>query len=96
MAYVVGMGLLLLVAVGLPLKYGAGQAAVVHVVGPLHGFAYLLYLVAAIDLGRRARVSVGAMAAMIGAGLVPFLAFFVERRITQRLERQIASASLDM
>jgi integral membrane protein len=85
MAYVVGVGLLLLVAVGMPLQYVAGQPIVVQVIGPLHGMAYIVYLVAALDLARRARLSVWQIAAMIGAGLVPLVAFYVERRITRRL-----------
>ena len=88
MANVVGVGLLLLVFVGMPLQYGAGQPVVVSVIGPIHGFAYLVYLAAALDLSRRARLSVGKIAAMIGAGLVPFVAFYVERRISRALLSQ--------
>src|ERR1035438_10496023 len=43
MAYVVGVGLLVLVLVGVPLQYAAGKPAVVQVVGPVHGFLYLVY-----------------------------------------------------
>jgi integral membrane protein len=85
MADIVGVGLLLLVFVGMPLQYAAGQPVVVSVVGPIHGFAYIMYLAAAFDLSRRARLSVGKIAAMVAAGLVPFLAFYVERRISQGL-----------
>ena len=85
MANIVGVGLLLLVFVGMPLQYAAGQPVVVSVVGPLHGLAYIAYLAAALDLSRRARLSVGKIAAMIGAGLVPFLAFYVERGISRDL-----------
>ncbi len=86
MAYVVGTGLLVLVLVGVPLQYGAGRPGVVSVVGPIHGFLYIIYLITAFDLARRARFTLWQMAGMIGAGLVPFLAFFVERRVTRKLE----------
>jgi integral membrane protein len=85
MANVVGVGLLLLVLVGMPLQFAAGQPVVVSVIGPIHGLAYIVYLAAVFDLSRRERFSVGRIAAMIGAGLVPFLAFYVERRITRSL-----------
>jgi len=85
MADVVGVGLLLLVLVGMPLQFAAGQPAVVSVIGPIHGVAYIVYLAAVFDLSRRERLSIGRIAAMIGAGLVPFLAFYVERRITRSL-----------
>src|ERR1022692_3688956 len=44
MAYVVGVGLLVLVGVGVPLQYLANEPAVVSVAGPIHGFLYIVYL----------------------------------------------------
>ncbi|MDQ6783947.1 MAG: DUF3817 domain-containing protein [Actinomycetota bacterium] len=85
MAYVVGFGLILLVLVGMPLKYGAGVDVVVTVVGPLHGALYIAYLLVAVDLVRRTRLSLWVLAAMVAAGLVPFVAFIVERRVTALL-----------
>ena len=85
MATVVGVGLVLLVCVGMPLQLAAGQPVVVSVIGPIHGLAYIVYLAAVLDLSRRERLSLGPIAAMVGAGLIPFLAFYVERRITRRL-----------
>ena len=90
MAYVVGVGLVVLVFVGMPLKYAAGLDAVVAVVGPLHGFLYIIYLLAALDLARTRRFGIGRLLAMVAAGLLPFLAFYVERRITQQVEREEA------
>lgn len=84
MAYIVGVGLIVLVFIGMPLQYGAGTKAVVAIVGPIHGALYIVYLLAALDLVRRTRLSVWAMVAMVAAGLVPFVAFVVERRITAR------------
>ncbi len=88
MAYVVGVGLAILVFVGIPLQYGAGSKAVVAFVGPIHGFAYIVYLFTALDLARRARFSLLEMLAMVGAGLLPGLAFVIEHRVTRRLEQQ--------
>ena len=90
MAYAVGIGLVILVLVGMPLRYAAGQPDVVHVVGPLHGFLYIVYLVAAADLVRRLGWPVSQLAPVILSGLVPFLAFYVERRVTARVEAEIA------
>ncbi len=89
MAAVVGCGLLVLVLVGMPLQFAAGLPQVVQIVGPLHGFLYIIYLVAALDLARRARFSLVEMLAMVGAGLVPFLAFVIERRITRRVRSDV-------
>jgi integral membrane protein len=89
MAAVVGCGLLVLVFVGMPLQFAARRPEVVAVVGPLHGFLYIVYLVAALDLARRARFSFAEMLAMVGAGLLPFLAFIIERRITRRVRTEV-------
>ena len=87
MAYVVGVGLLVLVFVGVPLQYGANVPQVAQVVGPVHGFLYIVYLVAALDLARRARFTLLQMVAMVGAGFVPFLAFVIERRVERRVRQ---------
>jgi integral membrane protein len=88
MAYLVGAGLLVLTLIGVPLQYAAGRSQVVAVVGPIHGFLYIIYLAMAYDLARRARFTLLQLAAMVGAGLVPFLAFVVEHRVVQRVRAE--------
>ncbi|MDX6226177.1 MAG: hypothetical protein QOE64_2553 [Frankiales bacterium] len=82
MAWVVGCWLLLLVLVAMPLKYAADSPGLVKVVGPIHGFLYMVYLVATLDLARRLRWSLVRMVGVMLAGTVPFLSFYVERRTT--------------
>lgn len=88
MAYTVGVMLLVLVLVGVPLQYGAGLGQVDAVVGPVHGFLYIVYLLTAFDLARRARFSAAQLVAMLAAGLLPFLAFIIERSVIRRLRRE--------
>jgi integral membrane protein len=90
MAYVVGVGLVVLVCIGVPLQYAANSPGVVQVVGPIHGALYIVYLLAAADLARRARFGLLQLAAMVAAGFVPFLAFVMERHVVHRLERERA------
>jgi integral membrane protein len=90
MAFIVGVGLLILVFIGVPLKYAAGVPQVEQVVGPLHGFLYIVYLFTAVDLARRARFTLWQMAAMVGAGFIPFLAFVVEARVARRVAPLLA------
>jgi integral membrane protein len=85
LAYIVGTGLATLCFVGVPLQYAAGIPQVDTIVGPIHGIFYMVYLLAAVDLARRARFTLVQMAAMIGAGFVPLLAFVVEHLVTKRL-----------
>ena len=82
MAYVVGTALIILVFVGIPLQFAAGHPGVVAVVGPIHGFLYIIYLITAANLARHERFTLRQMLAVVGAGLLPFLAFVIERRIT--------------
>lgn len=91
MAIAVGIMLLVLCGVGVPLQYVWNDPKVVAIIGPIHGFLYIIYLVAAYDLARRARFTIWQMAAMIGAGLLPFLAFFIEHRVTKRMRAAIES-----
>jgi integral membrane protein len=82
LAYVVGVGLLVLVLVAMPLKYLADSPALVAVVGPLHGFLYMVYLVAAVNLAFRARWSPVKTVLVMLAGTIPFVSFVAERRVT--------------
>ena len=82
-SYVVGVVLILLVVVGMPLKYLWQEPVVVETVGPAHGFLYMVLLVAAFDLGRRADWSIGRMVLVMLAGTVPFLSFYAERVVTR-------------
>ena len=90
MAYVVGLGLVVLVFVGVPLQV-AGHPAVANVVGVIHGIFYIVYLLAAYALYRKAHFTLGQLVAMVLAGFVPFLAFYVERRTTRRIGRDLAA-----
>ncbi|MEV1290543.1 DUF3817 domain-containing protein [Micromonospora sp. NPDC049679] len=82
-AYVVGVVLILLVVVGMPLKYLFDQPVVVQTVGPAHGFLYMVYLVAAFDLARRANWPLKRMALVMLAGTVPFVSFYAERVVSR-------------
>jgi len=93
MANVVGVALLVLVFVGIPLQVWADSPGVVHVMGPVHGFLYIAYLVAGADLARRAGWPVWRLWDVVLAGLVPFAAFVVERRVVRRVERQQAATA---
>jgi integral membrane protein len=87
-AYVVGVMLIVLVAIGVPLKYIWGDSRVVATVGTAHGYLYMIYLLASFDLGRRARWSLGRMAKVMLAGTVPFLSFYAERVVTRWIREQ--------
>jgi integral membrane protein len=82
-AYLVG-GFLLLLTLGVVLRYGFGEPWLSQTVGRIHGFLYLLYLVAVFDLGRRAGWSLKRMVLVMLAGTIPFLSFVAERIVSRR------------
>jgi integral membrane protein len=82
MAYVVGVLLLVLVFVAMPLKYFADQPTLVAIVGPLHGFLYMVYLVTAFDLSVRAKWPFVRTLLILLAGTVPVMSFVAERKVT--------------
>ncbi|MER7008468.1 DUF3817 domain-containing protein [Dactylosporangium sp. NPDC000555] len=83
-AWIVGV-LLIVLTVGTVLKYTAGDETIVALVGPAHGFLYMVYLVLAADLARRARWRLPFTAVVLLAGTVPFLSFVAERFVTRRV-----------
>jgi integral membrane protein len=92
MAYVVGCMLLALV-VAMVVKYGFGNATPVAVIGPVHGFVYAVYLLAALNLGLKARWSWPYTLGVLLAGTIPLLSFVIERKVTQRVHDQISVAT---
>nr|WP_281371988.1 DUF3817 domain-containing protein [Modestobacter versicolor] len=85
MAYVVGVMLVVLVFVAVPLNYLADVPEVSAVVSPIHGFLYIVYLVTAFDLALKARFTAKGTVLVLLAGVVPFVSFWAERRVTARV-----------
>ena len=92
MAYVVGCLLVVLVCIGLPLKYLLGIPEVVTWTAIPHGYLYMLLLITAFDLGRRARWSWRRLILIALAGTVPFLSFVAERSATKDIRRKLAQS----
>jgi integral membrane protein len=83
-AYIVGVGLLALtVATIMDWVFGIPQAAAI--IGPLHGFLYMIYLALGVDLALKCRWSVGGSILVLLAGTIPFLSFVAERQVTRRV-----------
>ena len=91
-AYVVGVVLLVLAFVAMPVKYIGGNPTLVALVGPVHGFLYMVYLVTTFDLGRRLDWPLKRMVLVMLAGTVPFLSFVAERAVTRQVRATAAAA----
>lgn len=91
MAYLVGTLLVVLVVVGLPLKYIWFDDTVVRLTGIPHGWLYMVLLITAYDLGRRAHWGWGRMILIGLAGTVPFLSFVAERSATKDVQAKLVT-----
>ncbi len=92
LAWIVGVWLLLLVA-SMVVKYGFGNATLVQVVGPIHGFLYMGYLAAAVYLSTLVHWPLGRLVLILLAGTVPFLSFVAERSVTREVRQRLAEAA---
>jgi len=91
LSIVVGVMLLLLVFVAIPFRYIGGNPTPSAFISPTHGFLYMVYLAAAFDLHRRTKWPLKQFLVMVSAGLLPFLAFFVERKIVREARALVGS-----
>jgi integral membrane protein len=83
-AYVVGVGLLALCA-AMIMNYGFDQPQYSRIVGPVHGFLYVVYLALTVDLGLKARWPMTRTVLILLAGMVPFVSFIAERKVTREI-----------
>jgi integral membrane protein len=95
LAYVVGVLLAFCSLVALPLKYLATEGSDLQQFGEsasvmwtAHGFVFMVYVVVAFLLSRKANWSISFTVLALVAGLIPLLIFWVEHRVTQRLRAE--------
>ncbi len=107
LATVVGVLLVVLCLVGLPLNeahrldpawFPAGTTAqqvgsgISQYLGVAHGWLYMAFVFVAFTLSRRARWELSFTLVTLVCGTVPLLSFWAERRATERVRREQASA----
>ncbi len=96
MATVVGILLVVLILIGVPLKYLTGDGTdpqqlgewITTYLGVAHGWLYMIFLVTAFLLSRRAGWPLGFTLVILVAGTVPVLSFVAERRATARVRAE--------
>lgn len=90
-AWVTGVGLLVLVFYAMPMKYFFDTPGPVAVVGMLHGFLYMIYIVCALLLAERARFTPVFALLVLVAGTIPICSFIAERKVTHRVQDRLAA-----
>lgn len=91
MANIVGVLLIVLILIGMPLKYLSGDGSSAHDLGEFittylgiaHGWLYMIFLVMAALLARAARWAIPFTIVTLLCGTVPVLSFWAERRATR-------------
>ena len=91
-ANVVGVVLIVFILIAVPLRYLGGEPRLSETISPIHGFLYVVYLGATVDLARRAGWSAARTLLVALAGTVPFLSFVVERRMTRDVRANALAA----
>lgn len=81
MAFVTG-GMLLLLCLEMVLKYGFnhGHPVLGNEIAIAHGWIYVIYLITVVDLWSSLRWKFPRLLALVAAGVVPLLSFWMERR----------------
>lgn len=90
MAFIVGVGLLVLV-LEMILKHRYNNTMLDWWPMP-HGFIYMVYLAATARLGLAAGWSLIKMLGVMLAGCVPFLSFWVERKVSNTVKQRLAAS----
>jgi integral membrane protein len=85
MAYVTGTGLIVLVCIAMPIKYLGHNNQPVAIVGALHGFLYMFYVVCTLVLAERCRWKPVYAVLVALAGTIPFVSFYAERKVTKQV-----------
>jgi integral membrane protein len=91
MAYTTAVLLIILVFVAIPLQVWGHTSLMEKIVGTLHGYLYLVYLLVAFDLTRKLHVRLVWMILVLLAGTIPFGAFIAERKLTKLYDRTEAA-----
>lgn len=87
-AWVTGVGLLLLTFYAMPAKYVFGDPRPVALIGMVHGFLYMIYIVCTLVLAERCRWKPVFALVVLAAGTIPVASFVAERRVTRTVHAE--------
>ena len=62
------------------------------IVAQLHGFLFMIYALLSLDLGFRMRWGIGRLFFMVVAGMIPFLSFVAEVKVSRWVKEETAAA----
>jgi integral membrane protein len=85
LGYLEGLSLLILLFVAVPLKYWAGNPAMVRILGPVHGTFFLWYVFQTLSIGVENRWQFRKTTwKVLVACIIPFGTFYIGRQLRDR------------
>ena len=93
LAYLTAVFLLVLVFVAIPIQIWGHDKTLEAIVGQIHGFLYMVYLLTAFELTVRLRVPLVRLVLVLLAGTIPFGSFFAERHMRHLWEANQRAAA---
>jgi integral membrane protein len=86
LAFLEGMSLIILVFIGMPMKYMAGNPALVKSVGPLHGLLFLFYVAYTFSIASTYEWKFTKTTwIVLLASFVPFGTFYIDHTILKNI-----------
>jgi len=85
MGFIEGASLLILLLIAMPLKYAAGIPEAVRIVGSLHGFFFILYVLMIVYVTFKIRWSFIWVGSALAVAFIPFGNILLDRFIKRKL-----------
>jgi integral membrane protein len=85
-SFLEGLSFLALLLIAMPLKYLAGEPGAVRVVGMIHGVLFLVYVLLLMQVWADTRWSLGRIALLFVASLLPFGTFVADYRLLRQAQ----------
>jgi integral membrane protein len=82
--YLEGISLILLLGVGVPLKYMASDPGMVKTIGPLHGILFLWFVFSTLSVGVEKQWRWQTTWKVLIACVIPFGTFYIDRYILRQ------------
>ena len=86
-AFLEGISLIILVFIGVPMKYYMGNPSVVTVLGPIHGVLFLLFVFNAFQVAAELKWRFTETTwKVLLASIIPFGTFYIDNRILRKIK----------
>lgn len=82
-----GISLLVLVGIAMPMKYAGDNPSMVKIMGPIHGFFFVIFVINALSVGIEYKWKFTDITwKVLLACMIPFGTFYIDHRILRKME----------